>query len=53
KGANTEAVDAWAWLFVATRLLYIYCYVSDRATLRSVVWMAGLAVTIRLYFWAF
>ncbi len=52
-GADSDAVALWAWLFVAIRLVYIYCYVTDRATLRSMVWGVGLAVTIRLYVLAF
>jgi uncharacterized MAPEG superfamily protein len=42
-------VAQWAWLFVALRVLYIVCYVADRATLRSIVWLLGVAVVIRLY----
>ena len=52
-GARAETVALWAWVFVGLRLVYIYCYVSDRATLRSIVWMLGLAVTVRLYALAF
>lgn len=48
-GASEAQVALWAWLFVAVRIAYIYCYVSDRATLRSLVWVLGVAVTIRLY----
>lgn len=52
-GANGQTVATWAWCFVAIRIVYICCYVSDRATLRSIVWVLGLAVTIRLYVLAF
>lgn len=52
-GARPEDVALWAWCFVGIRLLYIYCYVSDRATLRSWVWMLGVAVTVRLYLMAY
>jgi len=52
-GADADAVAQWAWLFVGLRLLYIFCYVTDRATQRSLVWMLGLAVVIRLYALAF
>lgn len=37
------------WVFVAARILYIYCYVTNRATLRSIVWLVGLIAAIRLY----
>jgi uncharacterized MAPEG superfamily protein len=31
------------------RALYIYCYVADRASARSLVWALGVAAAIRLY----
>ena len=53
--ADSDAAEVaqWAWWFVALRVLYIGCYLGDRATLRSIVWMLGLAVVIRLYAMAF
>ncbi|MEN9317208.1 MAG: hypothetical protein RIS35_3601 [Pseudomonadota bacterium] len=48
-GAAAETVALTGWLFLALRVAYIYCYVADRATLRSVVWALGLACVIRLY----
>lgn len=48
-GAPADQVARWAWLFVALRGVYIFCYVTDRATLRSVVWLLGLIVVLRLY----
>ena len=52
-GVDADTVAQWAWLFVGLRLVYIFCYVTDRATLRSLVWMLGLAVVICLYVLAF
>ena len=52
-GVDADTVAQWAWLFVGLRLVYIFCYVTDRATVRSLVWMLGLAVVIRLYALAF
>mgnify|MGYP000396682180 CR=1 FL=1 len=52
-GVDADTVAQWAWLFVGLRLVYIFCYVTDRATVRSIVWMLGLAVVIRLYALAF
>jgi len=37
------------WFFLAMRVIYVYCYVSDRATLRSIFWLLGLASTVWLY----
>ncbi len=48
-GASVEAVAPWAWGFVAMRVAYIYAYVADRSTLRSIVWWLGVLATIRLY----
>ncbi|MCY7387183.1 MAG: MAPEG family protein [Burkholderiales bacterium] len=42
-------VDGIAIAFVVTRAVYIWCYVSDQATLRSLVWMAGLGLCIALF----
>ena len=52
-GADAAVVAPWGWAFVALRLVYIYCYVADRASLRSIVWLLGLAVVIRLFAMAF
>mgnify|MGYP001331355991 CR=1 FL=1 len=45
-GANT--VNALALVFVLARLVYLYAYVSDRASLRSAVWAVGYACVIAL-----
>ena len=47
--ADQELVEQCGWFFVAMRVVYIYCYVADRATLRSLVWCLGLAAAVRLY----
>lgn len=48
-GAAVEAVAPWAWGFVAMRVVYIYAYVADRSSLRSLVWFFGMIAVIRLY----
>lgn len=48
-GASVEMVAPWAWGFVALRLAYIHCYLTDRSTLRSVVWLLGLVAVIRIF----
>lgn len=48
-GAAQGLVDALAVSFVILRVIYIWMYVSDRATLRSLVWMVALAVNIALF----
>jgi uncharacterized MAPEG superfamily protein len=47
--ASGSVVDALAVAFVIARVLYIWCYVTDRATLRSVIWFVGLGATIALF----
>lgn len=49
RGADVDYVAQLGWFFVAARAFYIYCYVTDRSTLRSVVWVLGLAAVVRLY----
>jgi uncharacterized MAPEG superfamily protein len=37
------------WVFIAARILYIYCYVTNRATLRTIVWLVAWIAAIRIY----
>lgn len=48
-GAAQAVVDALSWCFVALRVAYIAAYVTDRAALRSVVWLAGLLTCVALF----
>ena len=48
--APQTIVDGLAVAFILTRIVYVWCYVTDRATARSLVWMVGLALTIALFF---
>lgn len=43
-------IDTLALAFVVVRLAYIAAYVADRATLRSLLWTAGLGISIALFF---
>ncbi len=51
-GAAQRSLDLLAAAFIVLRILYIYFYVSDRASLRSLVWILGLAVNIAILFLA-
>ena len=44
-----EVLGTWGWIFIAMRVAYVYSYVTDRATLRSIVWILGYAAVIRIY----
>ena len=43
-------VDALALAFIGLRLLFIALYLADKASARSLAWVAGLAVSIALFF---
>ncbi len=47
-GVAQGLLDALAVAFVILRVIYIWMYVSDRASARSVVWLAALAVNVAL-----
>lgn len=48
--AAQATVDALAAGFIAARLAFIGLYLADQAWLRSVVWVAGLAACVALFF---
>ncbi len=43
-----ELIDSLALAFVLLRVVYILLYVTNRAAARTLVWSAGLAVSIAL-----
>lgn len=47
--ASPATVDALATVFVVARLLYIACYVTDRASLRSFCWLVGMICIVSLF----
>lgn len=47
-GAVQSRLDLLAATFVVLRVLYIYLYVVNRASLRSLVWVLALAVNIAI-----
>ena len=48
-GVDTDRVDALAIAFVLARAVYIACYVSDRASARSLAWTVGYVCVMALY----
>lgn len=48
--AAQGTVDALALTFIASRLVFVGLYVADKASLRSVVWFAGLVACAALFF---
>jgi uncharacterized MAPEG superfamily protein len=47
--ATQSTIDILAISFIAIRVVYVWCYMSDRSSLRSLVWFFGLGVTIALF----
>ena len=43
-------VDLLAIEFVAARIAYLVCYVADWPTTRSVMWLAGIACVVSIFF---
>lgn len=48
--APQATVDGLALGFIAARLAYIGCYLGNQASLRSLVWLIGLACSVALFF---
>ncbi len=48
--APQGAIDAIALVFIGARITYIFCYLTDRASARSIVWFVGFAAAVALYF---
>ena len=46
--ASQAAINGWALAFVALRIAYSAIYVADLATLRTLVWSAGVACVVAL-----
>lgn len=42
-------VDMLAIGFIGARIIYLMCYLSDQATLRSLVWAAGFASAVAIF----
>jgi uncharacterized MAPEG superfamily protein len=49
-GAPQGRVDVLAVAFVASRIVYGALYYADWATARSIVWTAGMACVVALFF---
>ncbi len=47
--APQATIDALALAFVVSRLIYTACYVADWASLRSLVWFAGMGTVVALF----
>ncbi len=48
--APQGVVDGIAVVFVAARVVYVWCYVEDKASARSLAWGVGFACNVALFF---
>lgn len=48
-GAEQSRVDALALAFIGLRLLYAIAYLADKATLRSLLWFAGMVCVVLIF----
>ncbi|MCA1299903.1 MAPEG family protein [Stappia indica] len=49
QGGDAEWIDRLAGLFIGLRLIYIFCYWTDRANLRSLSWGLAFASVIAIF----
>ncbi|MBD8891816.1 MAPEG family protein [Roseibium litorale] len=49
QGGDTVWIDRLAELFIGLRIIYTLCYWTDRATPRSLAWIAGFAATLAIF----
>jgi uncharacterized MAPEG superfamily protein len=47
--APQSTIDALALTFIVARVAYGFCYIADRAGLRSLVWLVGLSCVVGLF----
>ncbi|QWD94845.1 MAPEG family protein [Polynucleobacter sp. MG-Unter2-18] len=48
--APQHRVDLLALGFIIARIAYLACYLADWSTTRSIVWLAGLACVVAIFF---
>lgn len=46
---DAARIDLYAMVFVAARIAFIVCYVTDKASLRSLSWLLGLLSVVGLF----
>ena len=48
--APQHLIDELAILFVIVRIAYVFTYLGDRPTLRSILWSLGFAINVAIFF---
>jgi uncharacterized MAPEG superfamily protein len=49
QGGDAAWIDRLAGLFIGARLIYVFCYLSDRATPRSIAWAVGFLSCVAIF----
>ncbi|MDN3721561.1 MAPEG family protein [Roseibium salinum] len=49
QGGDPQWIDRLAVLFVMLRVIYVFCYWTDRATPRSLAWAVAFLTSIALF----
>lgn len=49
QGGDPEWINRLCGLFISMRVLYILCYLLDKAPLRSLTWSVGFIATIAIF----
>src|SRR6516225_4539815 len=50
RGCPQNLIDELAILFVIVRIAYVFTYIGNRPTLRSILWNIGFAINIAIFF---
>jgi uncharacterized MAPEG superfamily protein len=50
RASPQRLVDELAVLFVIVRIAYVFTYLGNRPTLRSILWSLGFAINIAIFF---
>ena len=48
-GKVGSTIDTLALAWIAARLVYVFCYVTDRPSIRSLVWTVALVLAIAIF----
>jgi uncharacterized MAPEG superfamily protein len=48
-GVDPHIVDSASLFFVAMRVAYVFCYITDKAKWRTMVWSAAYLSVVALY----
>jgi uncharacterized MAPEG superfamily protein len=50
RGGPQRLIDELAVLFLIVRIAYVFTYLGNRPTLRSILWSIGFAINIAIFF---